>query len=503
MTLPIIHTDMASTDIAHAILQSHYDLMFPGTRTSPHNYPPPIRFYQGFFWFFRLQAPSGWCRLTRDNAFSMIVRFLASHGTDLPDHRINEVLNRLRGLCEIPLSVEAPCFFDSSQPADMCVSFSNINYDLRSEPLEPDLHDLSQPDFVPDDSSPIFSKTPMFFSPVSMPVPYDPTATCPRWLSFLAEVSASDPLWISNLQQFFGYCLLPNHSVEKALFLQGVTRSGKTTIVEILRALLGPENCTAVTFRSLGERFAGTTLLSRRLITISEANIARGPDASSATNALKQIIGRDPFYVEMKNRDPFPAIIPAKVIIVSNDLPYFDDANRGLSSKLIVLPFTRSFEDDADPLLRQILLDELPGIAQWALSGARPVRDAILTRTAHSLFPPLPSAQAILTQIHESGNPVRAFSQEMLVPSPSSSVSVAALHTAYEAWRERTGAPELSLAVFGRHLTRESVGTYHRATGGRAVRKGIAFRPLSPAIARSTPGLESATLQSEVSDAAH
>ena len=72
------------------------------------------------------------------------------------------------------------------------------------------------------------------------PVIYDPDATCPTWEQFLLEVFAADPAMVAFIQRAIGWCLT-GVVQERAIFLlygaQG--HNGKTTLVEVVRDLLG------------------------------------------------------------------------------------------------------------------------------------------------------------------------------------------------------------------------------------------------------------------------
>lgn len=444
---------------------------------------PPVAhaivFHDGFFW---LYSPTGWRRFSPHQLVSWVIRLTLSHSLSFTPRVLTDVVRCMEAMTELDPSLQPPCWRGHAVPLtnpDFTISTPSSLIELSpTRPL----------------SESLYARDPAYFDPITIPLDPSLSATCPRWLSFLSEIS-SDPAFHTSLQQFFGYCLLPTNSVERILFLHGCARSGKSTILEILRDLLGHQNCSATTLSALGSQFGRQTLLNRRLITLSEAH-AKMADASASSNVLKQIVGRDRVFVDIKRSAPIDTFLPSKIAIVSNDLPHFDDANRGITSKLIILPFSRSFEGREDATLRDTLRAELPGIFTWALQGALSVVSAISTSTTHTLFPPVPASADISETIAVSSNPVRAFASDCLVPSPHSRVKVRDLYACYVTWCEANCIEPCALTGFGKLLAREMVGSSCKMTGGIAARSGVSIRrptiPLTPA----TPGAESGTLPS-------
>src|SRR5262249_29774186 len=63
----------------------------------------------------------------------------------------------------------------------------------------------------------LLSHTPRWFSPVCLPYGFDPAARCPKWDAFLARNLRGDKDKVRLLQQFAGYLLLPDTSLQRLL----------------------------------------------------------------------------------------------------------------------------------------------------------------------------------------------------------------------------------------------------------------------------------------------
>jgi len=196
---------------------------------------------------------------------------------------------------------------------------------------------------------------------------FDPQAECPRWRAFLNEVlpKGSDR---KKVQEFAGYMLhhwgLPHH---KALFLVGPTASGKSTLLDTLRAMLGSDSVAALTPQQMaGERFSGAELRG------AWANIRNDIPANLIENVgqLKEIIGGDPIKAERKRKDPFMFEPTAKHAFSANQLPDAEVNDEAFFRRILLVPVPDTVpRGERDPALDDKLQAELPGILNWALDG--------------------------------------------------------------------------------------------------------------------------------------
>jgi putative DNA primase/helicase len=75
------------------------------------------------------------------------------------------------------------------------------------------------------------------------PVVFCPEAQCPLFLTFLDEVMGSDQELVAYLQRVFGYLLTGDTSAQCLFFLYGTGANGKSTLLNIAKALLGTGFC--------------------------------------------------------------------------------------------------------------------------------------------------------------------------------------------------------------------------------------------------------------------
>jgi phage/plasmid-associated DNA primase len=97
---------------------------------------------------------------------------------------------------------------------------------------------------------------------VQLPVDWNPKATCPRIDRFLWEVIPPDALDL--VLEVIGYATYPANPYRVAVLLLGPGRNGKSILLRVLAALLGPENVSAMPLQVLAEnRFASAELLGK------------------------------------------------------------------------------------------------------------------------------------------------------------------------------------------------------------------------------------------------
>jgi putative DNA primase/helicase len=275
--------------------------------------------------------------------------------------------------------------------------------------------------------------TPKFFSLNALD--YDFAIDTPRpvqWLAFLDAVWGDDHEAITALQEWFGYCLLPDTSQQKILLLVGPKRSGKGTIGRILARVIGEANVCAPTLSSLGEPFGLWPLLGKTLALIADARLSGRSDTAVVVERLLSISGEDGQTVNRKNRSQVITRLPVRFMIMTNELPRIADASGALVSRMILLRLTRSWLGSEDTGLTNKLLKELPGILLWAIEGWRRLRQ-------RGRFLQPSSSQNIIQEMEDLASPIGAFIRECCVVKPGLRVPIEDLFRAWLSWGREQG----------------------------------------------------------------
>jgi putative DNA primase/helicase len=215
---------------------------------------------------------------------------------------------------------------------------------------------------------------PDYRSLVQLPVAYDKTADCPSIRKFIREV-----LWpedVNVIQEYVGCCLWKEPSVvQKAMLLFGEGSNGKTTLITLVKTLLGQQNIAARSLQDLElNRFARADLFGKL------ANLYPDLPASAlkSVGIFKGLTGGDPFTVERKFQQPFTFTPYAKHIYSANVVPKVYEDTFAFFRRWIIITFPNTFTGNQDnkELLGQLTTPtEMSGFLNWTLEGLRRLRD--------------------------------------------------------------------------------------------------------------------------------
>ncbi len=213
--------------------------------------------------------------------------------------------------------------------------------------------------------------TPELFLTSKIPVTYDPKAECPKILKFLNEVLGENQLRV--FQELLGYTLYHKMIFHKAGLFVGLGANGKTTTLELIKAFLGPDNCSAVTIQGICFNRFAVALLHGKL-----ANICADLPSNKLqhTGKFKQVVGGDTVNAEIKNKMAFPFVNIAKLLFSCNQIPPIagSEDNYAFFRRWIILEFLNTFDGKkADKHLLEKLTrpEELSGLLNYALVGLK------------------------------------------------------------------------------------------------------------------------------------
>lgn len=386
-------------------------------------------------------------------------------------NKVANVLEALAAVAYLDSSIDPPEWiadYSADGPAHSVIACRNGLLSLRTRELHP--------------------HTPALFNLASVPFDYDPDAPPPReWLKFLNTLWPNDGDSIALLQEWMGYIVSGRTDQQKIMMLIGPPRSGKGSIARVLTQLIGVANTTAPVLASFAGNFGLAPLLGKTLAVIGDARLG-GRDANVIVERLLSISGEDLLTVDRKFRDPWVGKLPTRLMILSNEVPRFNDASGAIANRLIVLQTRKSFLGREDATLSDRLLAELPGILNWALEGL----DRLTSKRRFTV----PSASRDATSmLMDLASPVSAFIRERCVTGPDHRVERDRLYDAWKAWCLDSGHEPGSRVTFGRNLAAAvpDLGTAQpRSNGGRVrLYLNIGLDPVPPVPSGETAGQSS------------
>lgn len=283
--------------------------------------------------------------------------------------------------------------------------------------------------------------TPDLFTTIALPYSYRANADCPLWQAFLEEV-LPEPQCRRLLQQWFGYCLTADCSRHSFLLMTGKGANGKSVVCKILLELLGNANVSSVPLERFGGRFDVFQMYGKLANIVSEI----GDLDKADEGLLKSLVAGDPVTFEQKHKSTFTAYPTARLVFATNTLPRFSDRSEGLWRRLLLLGF-----DVVIPIERQDrglshkLMDELPGILNWAICGLRDLNES------GSFTEPTKSVEA-KEQYRLDVNSARAFLREEVTTDPGNEIETQVLYQSYMEWCKGRNYRPFGENIFGKEL---------------------------------------------------
>ena len=276
---------------------------------------------------------------------------------------------------------------------------------------------------------------------------WDPDKDCYRWDQFLDEIMDGGPDCkekLQLLQEWFGYCLIPDNSQHKFLWLVGAGGNGKSVLLDVLRHLVGPSNVSDAHIERLGDKGVRAEL-ENKLVNISAE---MGAEATIADGYLKSIVAGDFIEAERKFKDSFSFRPTVRLVGSTNHLPRLQDLSDGFFRRAMILQFNRQFLDgERDPKLTEKLVAELPGILAWAVEGLKNLRER-----GYFVIPS--SSIEALNQYRQDSDPERMYFDEGLVEDPTGDgMTPNSLYGDYVEWCRRSGHRAKSKINFGKRLS--------------------------------------------------
>jgi len=304
------------------------------------------------------------------------------------------------------------------------------------------------------------------------PVKFNPKAECPVWIKFLRKIMGENDVLISFLQRAIGYSLT-GITWEQVLFiLWGIGKNGKTTFLEVLKALLGKDFARQAASETFMQKARGgqipndlAALKSARFVTAPELE----RDQHLSESLIKLATGEDEITARFLFGEYFSYKPQFKLWMMANHKPVIRGTDDGIWRRPMLIPFKVQIpKPERDRQLIDKLKTELPGILNWALQGC-------LTWHRDGLGIPQ-EVQDAGTEYRKEMDTLWGFLEERCILNPKAVTPAATIYEAYILWAEANGeANPLKLAAFGRALSDRDFGRKHLNYGWARV--GIALRP--------------------------
>ncbi len=295
---------------------------------------------------------------------------------------------------------------------------------------------------------------------VRLPVRFVSGADCPRFRRFVEEVA---PEHVPVVREMMGYCLLKGYPIHRAFLLVGDGANGKSTLQNVMKALLGPANVSSVSLQQLagGDKYA-TAQLTGKLANLCADIPSR---ALRDTGAFKALTGGDLVYAQRKYQHPYEFTNFAKLVFSANRVPLSEDESSAFYRRMTILSFPNVFSGDRankDLLASLTTEEELCGVLNWALEGLR----RLLRQGDVTDAPTVEEARDTYVRLSD---PVAAFVEDRVLVDPEGEILKDDLYEAYVDHVRGRGLLAVLNSVFAKDLKR----VVPSVRDGRPRREGV------------------------------
>ena len=263
-----------------------------------------------------------------------------------------------------------------------------------------------------------------------------------EWL--LIETGETCQEWIDILQEYFGYCLIPDTRAQVSMLWNGQGANGKGTSTRVLENLVGRDYTMPIPIENLHMEYTRAELYGKLVGFVNEPDVKA---MQKNGNWFKAIVGGDPISARRPTEKVFSFTPVCRLIITTNILPSTKDTSTGYYRRLIMIDWrydvpAEKLDGDLDDKLKQ----EMPGIFNWALQGLRRFQER------RKFIIPAESTR-LLTAYRSSQDDIGRYFEEELTFEPLAVTPAIELYSLYRSWCESTGLRPDSETSFGRRLT--------------------------------------------------
>ena len=263
------------------------------------------------------------------------------------------------------------------------------------------------------------------------------------------RISQNDEAVLANLWEMFGLAMYRGHEVSRMILLQGSGANGKSTVLEMLKCLLGIENYFSLPIHALGEKFQLVPAIGK--LALIGDDVSNDYVGNQACSVLKKFVTGEAVSDQYKGGATFEFAPCATLIYSCNELPRFADGSYGFERRTHPIPLSARFtpnDKGYDPHLKQKLCEE-ECIEYAIVQGINALR-----RGRKSLgLTPNKQSDTMRFNIVRDNDPVRAFISDV---KPSfgkfEGKTNKGVYESYVSWCAKNCCDSMPISSFSRKL---------------------------------------------------
>jgi P4 family phage/plasmid primase-like protien len=284
---------------------------------------------------------------------------------------------------------------------------------------------------------------PTYKTTIAFDVEYDPDATCPHFEQYMEDWLPDEQVR-TVVQEYLGYCLIPNTNFRKALFLYGKGKNGKSVLLEFLQDFFG-DHASALSYDGLFTRFGPATLKDKLVNIFDDTTVS----FTKETGVVKNLIAGGTIQAEHKGAQIFQFTNTARLIFSSQETPRTSDNSVAWYDRWFFVHFPNQFRpsNKVKMEMQRNLKEERAGIFNWMIEGlARLIEQDDFSECAR--------LQQTSRDYRSQNDNVAQFVLNMCmdVPEKGEPTSLIDLYKVYNIWVEGEQLRPVSKKVFSMRI---------------------------------------------------
>jgi len=225
---------------------------------------------------------------------------------------------------------------------------------------------------------------------------------------------------------------------DRALFMVGDGGNGKSTFIDTVAMVIGPDATSHIDLESLYGPFGMQGLVGKRLNIIEEVH-----GNYYQSNKLKKLISGEKVTIDIKYKPQFTFQPQTKFVFSVNLLPRVDDTSTATERRICAVTFRNNYRKNPNYHLRSsvgLLAQELSGIFNWMIEGAIDLREM-------KNFIATEEQTTMLDEYREENSSVEGFLSQCIVLDPEESIDTTDLYAEYKKWSLSDGGRKVKANI--------------------------------------------------------
>ncbi|MCT7958933.1 DNA primase family protein [Laspinema palackyanum] len=268
----------------------------------------------------------------------------------------------------------------------------------------------------------------------ALPRPYSVVSTDWSKIDNWLDVATNNPQAKHLLLCYAAAVLRGRADLQKFLHLIGVGGTGKSTLTNLLAALIGEQNVVTLSLPDLEDKHAVAQVFGKRLLLLPDQDKVLG-----RLGNFKRLTGQDPLNARRLYKDGFQFRFSGMAVVTSNFPIFHTDAGSWLTRRVLMAEFLhkpapselRDLESEFEP--------ELPAFTNYLLS----IPECVIERTLRGIDNN--NLSPVLWESKIRTDSIAAWLSEWIIPDTSATTQIG---SDKDEWKDSAYHPERS-TLFG------------------------------------------------------